>query len=395
MTSHDETPGMPIYPHDHRSVPRGSHLGPLVWVLVLLLGMGVLPYVVEQVEFALTRGKERAQAEVAREVLGEMPATHSPYSLVAKAIAPSVVGIVVTGTADGRDEWSHLFEPRRRRLTASQGSGVIVDKSGYVLPNAHLVANADAVVVRLSDGRNIGGARLVGADPLSDLAVLSIDASDLVAAPWGDSEKLEVGDPVIAVGSPFGLARTVTAGIISAKRRRGLPIGSVYQDFLQTDAAVNPGNSGGPLVDMAGRVVGINTAIVGEAYQGISFAIPSDVAREVYEKLRATGKIARGWLGVNLQSVDEQLARQLGLPEAHGAWVAGVLRGSPAEKAGLEAGDVIVEFDGKPVDDANDLTFAVGRTAPGARIKVVLIRDGKRQELNIAIGERPKQLSED
>ncbi len=389
MASSPEFPAAPPAPRPSRP----SHGGGLVWLLGFLVAVLVLPYLMEQIQFALTRGKERAQAEVAREVLGQIPPTQSVYALVAKAIAPSVVGVIVTQAAERRDEWSHLFQPRRRIQQASQGSGVIVDAEGYVITNAHVVADASEIILKLSDGRAISDVRLVGFDPLSDLAVLKIDAVELLPATWGDSEKLEVGDQVIAVGSPFGLARTVTAGIISAKRRRGLRIGSVYQDFLQTDAAVNPGNSGGPLVNMSGQVVGINTAIVGEAYQGISFAIPSEVVREVYDKLRATGKIARGWLGVHLQPIDEALARRLGLKDNRGALVAGVLRRSPAEKAGFEPGDVIVQFNGKPVEDADDLTFAVGRIEPGTKVKALVIRDGRQMELEITLGERPAQAS--
>jgi serine protease Do len=230
---------------------------------------------------------------------------------------------------------------------------------------------------------------VVGVDPLSDLAVLKVRSHTLTAAPWGDSARLEVGDPVLAVGSPFGLAQTVTAGIVSAKGRRGVVQDINYEDFLQTDAAVNPGNSGGPLVNLQGQVVGINTAIYGPAYLGISFAIPSQIARDVYKKLRDTGTVARGWLGVALQSLDDNLAERFGLEDAKGALVTGVLPDSPADLAAIRVGDVIIEWNGKPVPDPSSLSFAVAGTAIGSKATVGLIRDEKKIELIVTVTQRP------
>jgi len=235
--------------------------------------------------------------------------------------------------------------------------------------------------------------QVVGADPPTDIAVLKIEASGLTAAPWGDSDELQVGAPVLAVGNPFGLERTVTAGIISAKDRRGV-VGNVgYQDFLQTDAAVNPGNSGGPLVNMSGEVVGINTAIYGRAYQGISFAIPSRMARDVYDQLKATGKITqRGWLGIEMTPVTPQLAEQLNLNTIEGGLVAAVIEGSPAERAGIKPGDLIVRWNADPINEPGDLSLAVARTKPNTKAEVTVLRDGKEEKLTVEVGSRPLEI---
>lgn len=273
-----------------------------------------------------------------------------------------------------------------------QGSGVIVEKDGTIVTNAHVVHGASEIAVRLSDGRSVRDVEVIGTDPASDLAVLRIKTAGLMPATWGDSQQLEVGDQVLAVGSPYRLAQTVTAGIISAKDRRGIIRALAIQDFLQTDAAINPGNSGGPLVNLRGEVVGINTAIVGEAYQGIGFAIPSKLAQDVYAQLKAGEKIPRGWLGVAMQDLNDQLAEQLKLQEARGVLVAEVVAGSPAEKAGLQPGDVIVEWNGKRVSDANDLRFLVAGTRSGATVKVIFYRSGEKRETTVAVTERPPRM---
>jgi len=380
----------PFYPHEPGPVGR-SGAPVLVWVLLILILVLFLPYVAEQVEFAVTRGKQRAEAEVARKELANFQETSSIYRVVAKAIAPSVVGVdaIQNLQEEPEDEWAHLFQQPRQ---FSLGSGVIVDPSGYMITNAHVVRNAADVIVKLSDGRTFNHVRIVGRDPLSDIAVVKINATGLVAAPWGNSDQLEAGDPVLAVGNPYGLDRTVTAGIISAKGRR-LPGETPYQDFLQTDAAVNPGNSGGPLVNMKGQVIGINTAIVGNTYQGISFAIPSNMAKEVYERLKESGKVVRGWLGVELQPLSGELAKHLGVRGRSGAVVTRVLPDAPAAQAGIEPGDVIVKWDGKPVETPTDLTFAVAKTPPGTKTAVVLIRRGKQIEVSVTVEERPAEFA--
>jgi serine protease Do len=361
-------------------------------VLAGLLFLLIVPHVAEQLVYSITRGRERAQAEVAREELAALPDAVNRFRLAAKAIEPSVVGIEVVRLVRGQeDEWASLFWPRPR-VGMGHGSGVIVEKDGHIVTNAHVVNGASQIAIRLSDGRMVRDVEAIGMDPASDLAVLRVRATGLMPATWGDSEQLEVGDQVLAIGSPYQLAQTVTAGIISAKDRRGIIRNLDLQDFLQTDAAINPGNSGGPLVNLRGEVIGINTAIVGEAYQGIGFAIPSKLAREVYGKLKAGETVPRGWLGVETANLDERLAEQLKLEMARGALVRGVATGSPAEKAGIEPGDVIVEWNGKRVNDANDLRFLVAGTRVGSNVKVVFYRDGAKQEATVTVMERPARL---
>jgi serine protease Do len=371
-----------------------SYLPVLIGLLTGLMVLAALPYLAEQVEFAITRGRERAEAQVAREELAALPDAVNRFRLAAKAVEPSVVGIEVVrpvGGAPFDDEWSGFFFPQPR-FGMGQGSGVIVDKTGYLVTNFHVVNGARQITVRLSDGRTIHDVEVIGTDPASDLAVLRIKASGLEAAPWGDSDRLEVGDQVLAVGSPFRLAQTVTAGIISAKDRRGIIQNLELQDFLQTDAAINPGNSGGPLVDLKGEVVGINTAIVGESYRGIGFAIPSRIAHEVYNRLKAGEKVPRGWLGVAMQDMSERLAEQFKLGEIRGVLVADVVAGSPAEKAGVQPGDVIVEWNGKRVTDSNDLRFLVAGTKVGSTVKVAIIRNSEKRDLTVTVAERPTTI---
>ena len=256
-----------------------------------------------------------------------------------------------------------------------------------------MVANARAINVQLSDGRVTSDVEFVGADRLSDVAVLRVkSAKGLVPAAWGDSDKLEVGDQVLAIGSPYGLSSTVTAGIISAKNRSGVMENSMYQDFLQTDAAVNPGNSGGPLVNLRGEVVGINTAIFGDRYQGISFAIPSQIVRKVYEEIKQKGQIVRGWLGVALDDITPQVARRLGLEDERGALVSQLVADSPAVQAGLEPGDLIVAWNGKPVRDADSLRVLIAYTSVGEKVKVKIIRRGRPMELTTSVGQKPTRF---
>jgi serine protease Do len=387
---------MEFDPVEPVSVPRRaiqrSHLPILLGVLAGLTFLLIIPYVAEQVTYSITRGRARAEAEVARAELAALPEAVNRFRLAAKAIEPSVVGIEVirlVGTQD--DEWASLFWPRPR-VGMNQGSGVIVDKEGYIVTNAHVVNGANQITVRLSDGQTIREVEAVGMDSASDLAVLRIRVPGLVAAAWGDSEQLEVGDQVLAIGNPYQLAQTVTAGIISAKDRRGILRNLDLQDFLQTDAAINPGNSGGPLVNLRGEVIGINTAIVGEAYRGIGFAIPSKLAQEVYNKLKAGERMPRGWLGVVPGVLDERLAEQLKLQDARGVLVEGVAAGSPAEKAGIEPGDVIVEWNGKRVNDPNDLRFLAAGSRVGSSVKVGFYRDGEKKETTVTITERPSRM---
>jgi len=264
------------------------------------------------------------------------------------------------------------------------GTGAIVDEKGYVLTNYHVVAGADEIMVKLKDG-NEYQAEIIGRDKKTDLSLIKIKADrDFPSLKMGDSDKLRVGDWVLAVGNPFGLENTVTAGIVSAKSR---VIGAgPYDDFIQTDASINPGNSGGPLLDMEGRVVGINTAIVAQG-QGIGFAIPVNLAKNVMTQLRDKGRVVRGWLGVYIQPVTKELAEKFDLDEDKGALVADVIDGSPAEKAGLKRGDVIVEYNGKDVEDTHDLPRMVAATPVGEKAEVEVVRKGEKKTLTVTIGE--------
>jgi Do/DeqQ family serine protease len=279
-------------------------------------------------------------------------------------------------------------QPPRQQERQSLGSGVIVDAGeGYVITNNHVIEHADQITVTLRDGRHFD-AKLVGADPDVDIAVVRIKADNLTAVPFGDSNALRVGDFVVAIGSPFGLSQTVTSGIVSALGRTGLGIEG-YEDFIQTDASINPGNSGGALVDLDGKLVGINTAIVGPTGGniGIGFAIPSSLVRPVEEQLIKYGEVQRGQLGVGVQDLTPDLARALHLERSGGALIAQVQAGSAAARAGLRAGDVIVALDGKPVPNAAALRNAIGLMRIGTEVKLDIIRDGKPETVTAQIAK--------
>ncbi|MAS23966.1 MAG: serine peptidase [Oceanospirillaceae bacterium] len=271
---------------------------------------------------------------------------------------------------------------------ASLGSGFIISDDGYILTNNHVVKDADEIVVRLNDRRELD-AKLIGADESSDLALLKVEAKDLPTVELGNSDKLDVGEWVVAIGSPFGFDYSVTAGIVSAKGR-SLP-NENYVPFIQTDVAINPGNSGGPLFNLDGEVVGINSQIYTRSggFMGVSFAIPINVALDVADQLKEKGKVSRGWLGVVIQEVSKDLAESFGLDKAAGALVAQVVPDSPAEAAGLESGDIITRFDGKDIYLSSDLPHQVGRIKPGEKAKIDIVRNGKRKTLNVEIGVLP------
>jgi serine protease Do len=268
----------------------------------------------------------------------------------------------------------------------SLGSGFIISTDGYIMTNAHVVDGADEVIVRLTDKREFK-AKTIGADKRTDVALLKIEAAGLPVVKLGDPAQLKVGEWVVAIGSPFGFDNSVTAGIVSAKGR-SLPQEN-YVPFIQTDVAINPGNSGGPLFNMRGEVVGVNSQIYSRSggYMGLSFAIPIDVAMEIQSQLRASGKVSRGRLGVVIQEVSKELAESLGLTKPMGAVVNSVEKGGPAERAGIEAGDVILRFDGKIINNSADLPRMVGNTRPGARSTVQVWRKGATREINVVIGE--------
>lgn len=270
----------------------------------------------------------------------------------------------------------------------SFGSGFIIGSDGYVLTNAHVVREAEEVVVKLSDKREFK-AKVIGADRRTDIALLKIDATGLPKVTVGDPNVLKVGEWVVAIGSPFGLENTMTAGIVSAKGR-ALPQEN-FVPFIQTDVAINPGNSGGPLFNLKGEVVGINSQIYSRTggYMGLSFAIPIDVAIDISNQLKASGKISRGWLGIGIQEITKELAESFGMKNTNGALVAGVEKGSPAEKGGLEAGDVITRFDGKAIVASSDLPRVVGATKPNKQVPVEVLRKGTTRTLNVTLGEMP------
>ncbi len=276
--------------------------------------------------------------------------------------------------------------PPRPRKSSSLGSGFVIDPSGIVITNNHVVGDANDIVVIFTDGRKLK-AKVLGKDPKVDVAVLKVTSDKpLKTVKFGDSDKMRVGDGVMAVGNPFGLGETVTAGIVSA-RNRNIDSGP-YDDFLQTDAAINKGNSGGPLFNMAGEVIGINTAILSPSGGsiGIGFATPSDTVKPVVEQLQKFGETRRGWLGVRIQPVDDAIADSLGLKDAKGALVAGVDPKGPAKPAGIEAGDVIVKFDGKPVKESRDLPRMVAAMAVGSKAQVTVLRKGKEMNIDVTLG---------
>jgi serine protease Do len=281
------------------------------------------------------------------------------------------------------------YETPRERKSISLGSGVIVSPDGYILTNNHVIKNADKIKVVLSDKTEYVG-RVIGSDPKTDLSVIKIDAHDLPTIKLGDSDKLRVGELVLAIGNPYGLNQTITMGIVSAVGRANVGIAD-YEDFIQTDAAINPGNSGGALVNVRGELVGINTAIFSTTggYQGIGFAIPSNMAKVVMTSLIEKGKVVRGWLGVSIQAITPELAEQFGLEKDYGTLVADVIENSPAEEAGLMRGDVIIEFNGKQVDEPYHLRNMVANTPPGTEVEIKVIREGEIETLTVIIGELP------
>jgi len=377
--------------------------------------------------------KEKGKAAPVHVTVDETPVQRqgqmvTSFSTVVKKVSPSVVKVLSTwkGKEMGDADQANPFDdPIFRRFFGDQlpdqfqghgradrngrlkkmpapkqqglGSGVIVTKDGYILTNNHVVENADDVKVQVGDEGDEYAAKVVGTDPKSDIAVLKIDAKDksFPAITMADSTKLDVGDVVLAVGNPFGIGQTVTMGIVSATGRATL--GLEYEDFIQTDAAINMGNSGGALVDAEGRLVGINTAILSRTggNQGIGFAVPVNLAKYVMDSLIENGHVIRGYMGVNIQDVTPGLAEKFGIEEHKGALVAEVTSDSPAQSAGLKSGDVIVEFDGKPVHDSRHLKLQVAQTAPGKEVPVKISRDGKVKDLDVTLKEFPndKQLA--
>ncbi|MBT6728617.1 MAG: Do family serine endopeptidase [Deltaproteobacteria bacterium] len=274
------------------------------------------------------------------------------------------------------------------------GSGAIVRSDGYILTNHHVVGEADKISVQLYDGQELK-ARLIGTDPATDISVIKIEGKDMPVLPMGNSNNILVGESVIVIGNPFGLSHTVTFGIISAKGRTGMGIAE-YEDFIQTDAAINPGNSGGPLVDLEGKIVGVNTAIFSNSggYQGIGFAVPINMARRVMNELIETGQVSRGWLGVGIQNMTPELAKAFGLDKSRGSLVTGVMPGTPAEKAGLQKGDVILRLNGESIENSSVLRNAVADARADATVELELVRNKVVMMLSVQLDERPQQVGE-
>jgi serine protease Do len=291
------------------------------------------------------------------------------------------------------DQLPHPNVPREHK-EQSLGSGVIVSEDGYIVTNNHVIEKAQEIKVLLSNKKDYK-AKLIGADPKTDIAVIKIDAKGLTALPWGDSNKLKVGEIVFAIGNPFGLNQTVTMGIIGAVGRANVGIAD-YEDFIQTDAAINPGNSGGALINARGELIGINTAILSRTggYQGIGFAVPSSMAQQVMESLVQYKKVVRGWLGVSIQEVTSDLAEEFGVKDLKGALVSGVMKGSPAEKAGIKQGDVILQYNGKIVEDTGHLRNMVSQTPIGTTVKVKILRQKKELDVEVKIAELTKKMAE-
>lgn len=319
------------------------------------------------------------------------PAPAPDFTKLVEAVSPVVVNISATGVlpVEGEPEPEDLpgLEPPVP-FDESSGSGVIIGADGWILTNNHVVAGASEVLVRLADRRELA-ARIVGTDPASDLALLKVDATKLPVAKIGDATRLKPGEWVLAIGAPFGFEYSASAGIVSAK---GRSVGSEqYVPYIQTDVAVNPGNSGGPLINLRGEVVGLNSQIFSSTgtYNGISFAVPIDLAMEVVAQLRKNGRVVRGWLGLNIQDVTRDLAESFGMNRPTGALVRGLAAGGPAAKAGIQVGDVILEYDTKPLRRSDELPPLVGRTAPGKKVAIKVLRVLKTVTLSAIVGELP------
>ncbi|MGD2079932.1 MAG: Do family serine endopeptidase [Nitrospirota bacterium] len=345
------------------------------------------------------------QRVVVPRAAGEVIEASKAFSQVVNSVSPAVVNIstvkLVARSRSGfkddpfYDFFNDFFNPfydyglDRDWKEQSLGSGVLVSGDGYIITNNHVVSNAEKIRVTLYDKRVFSG-RVIGADPKTDIAVVKISAGGLPVIPWGDSDRLQVGEFVLAIGNPFGLSHTVTMGIISAVGRANVGIAD-YEDFIQTDAAINPGNSGGPLVGIDGDLIGINTAIFSQSggYQGIGFAVPANMARSIMDQLIREGKVVRGWLGVTVQELTPEIARKFGHGNVTGALVGEALEGSPADRGGLRSGDIIFKYDGEDVGGPAELKNMVAKSPPGDEVPLGVLRDRKRLRITVTIGERP------
>lgn len=380
---------------------RSVSFGVLFILIGLIVGLGIA----SQLHFITkVTAEETAIAPSSVEFLSK---TNQAMAEIVAAVTPSVVNISSSSKIKGSmvpspflddpffrrffgDRFNPPGTPKEHKRTGL-GSGVIVDARGYILTNNHVVKGADEIKVRLSDNREFKG-KVIGADPKTDLAVVKIDTDNLPVLQLGDSDGLKPGETVIAVGNPFGLSQTVTAGIVSATGRANVGIAD-FEDFIQTDAAINPGNSGGALVNIRGELVGINTAIFSTTggYQGIGFAIPSNMAKSIMESLIQSGKVVRGWIGIYIQPITPELAQQFRLHDEQGVLVGDVVEDSPAEKAGIQRGDVILEFNGRKVEDPRSLRNMVAAMNPNDEATLKLFREGGEKTVRVEISELPDE----
>ncbi|NWF98177.1 MAG: DegQ family serine endoprotease [Nitrospirae bacterium] len=357
------------------------------------------------VDFAFNKSCHADESKISKETIEILSKVGQATAEIVDAVKPAVVNISTTRTIKTQGGFDPFFDdpffrrffgdrfkaPKERK-SSGLGSGVIVDSNGYILTANHVIQGSEEIKVTLSDKREFMG-KIVGSDAMSDIAVIKIEAKDLPVVKMGNSSKLRVGETVLAIGSPYGLSQTVTMGIVSAVGRANVGIAD-YEDFIQTDAAINPGNSGGALVNVRGELVGINTAIFSTSggYQGIGFAVPTSMAKAVMDSLINKGKVVRGWIGVAIQNLTPELAKQFNLSEDKGVLIGDVVEDGPADKAGLQRGDVIIEFDGKKIEDPNQLRNKVAVTEPGQEIEVKIIREGKNLIKKIIVGELPSEI---
>ncbi len=391
-----------------------------IFLAISLVSFGVLLGVILLAQFDWTKtgeaaneapmvNKSKTQSDYQMSKDSPLAQFNNAFINIANKVTPSVVTIQTEQVIKhpnvqgqpfedffGNDFWNRFF-PRGNLKRDVLGSGVIVRKDGYILTNNHVVENADEITITLYDGREFK-AKDVKTDPQTDLALIKVDDDNLPAIQLGNSDELKVGEWVLAIGSPFGeeLQHTVTAGIVSAKGRTDIISKNNYEDFIQTDAAINPGNSGGALVNLYGQLVGINTAIATRSggNQGIGFAIPVNMATKVMNDLIEKGHVVRAWLGVYIQTVDNDMAKSLGMDKPYGAMVNKVESGGPADKAGLEQGDVIIKLDGKEVQNSSDLRNRIANSTVGSKHTLTVLRDGKQKDITVKLEELPKDIAQ-
>lgn len=380
------------------------HTSLQVYMTVLSLGLVLL------LNMSAPAASFAAEQKISGQSVESLTRIGKALAEISAAVKPAIVNISttrtvkITGGADPffddpffrrffGDRYGRQKQPKEHK-SAAMGSGVIVSSEGYIITNYHVVKDADEIKVLLSDKREFAG-KVIGSDPKTELSVVKIEANGLPTLKWGDSDALEVGEIVLAVGNPFGLNQTVTMGIVSAVGRANVGIAD-YEDFIQTDAAINPGNSGGALVNVRGELVGINTAIFSTSggYQGVGFAIPSNMVKSIMDSLVSKGKVIRGWLGVSIQSITPELAKQFNLKGEKGVLVSDVSENGPAEKAGLKRGDIIVEYDGKRTDEPNQFRNMVANTSPGEEHSLKVLRNDEVITLKATIGELPADMQQ-